>query len=195
MAISKSQVLTPGIFYPKTDKKIIYQCQVNDTIGILKNLSLFSVLIGFFGFFLMTWNAIFVVILSWPILMTWLVPQHYRYIQLEKYSLIYGKGSIRTIFTKKSLLKLTKHTFDTIHYLKFDRWEKKKRGGGKDSFGRIEIKINHITPFFEILVDSGDLIKLVKIYEKHRFQTEVYRKISQGELMIVFPNSPRFQQL
>lgn len=195
MAISKNQVLSPGIFYPTADKKIVYQCQVNDTIGFLRNIGLFSILIGIFGFFLMQWNAIFVVILSWPILMTWLIPRHYRYIQFEKYSLIYGTGSIRTIITKKSLLSLNKHKFDIIHYIKFDRWEKKKRGGGKDSFGRIEIKINNATPFFEILVDSVDLIRLVKIFEKHKFQTKVYRKVSQGELMIIFPNSPRFQQL
>ncbi|MHA2039036.1 MAG: hypothetical protein ACW98X_21615 [Promethearchaeota archaeon] len=195
MAISKNQVLSPGIFYPTTDKKIVYQCQVNDTNGFLKNISLFSILIGVFGFFLMEWRAIFVVVLSWPILMIWLLPQHYRYIQLEKYSLIHGSGSIRSILSKKKLLNLNKHKFDDIHFIKFDRWEKKKRGGGKDTFGRIEIKINNTTPFFEILVDTTDLVRLVKIFEKHMFQTNVFRKISKGELMIIFPNSPRFQHI
>ncbi|MHA1967823.1 MAG: hypothetical protein ACW964_08480 [Candidatus Hodarchaeales archaeon] len=195
MAISKNQVLAPGMFYPITDKKIIFQCQVNDTKGFLKNISLFSILIGIFGFFFMQWSAIFVVILSWPILMVWLLPQHYRYIQLEKYSIIHGSGSIRSILSKKKLLSLDKHKFDDIHFIKFDRWEKKKRGGGKDSFGRIEIKINNDTPFFEILIDSTDLVRLVKIFEKHKFQTKVHRKISSGELMIIFPNSPRFQQI
>jgi hypothetical protein len=192
MAISKNQVLSPGTFYPHSDKKIVYRCQVSDTTGFLKDIGMFSILIGFFAFFLMEWRALIVIIVSWPILMTWLIPKHYKFVQFEKYSALFGYGSILELLRQRRIYKLRKIKFDDIYHIRFDRWERKKRGDQDDSFGRIEIKFNDNNTIFEILVEVIDLAKLVKIYETYRFQPKVQRKKSRGEFMIIFPNSPLF---
>jgi len=61
-----------------------------------------------------------------------------------------------------------------------------------DSFGRIEIKFDNTSCNFEILIKARDLSKLVKIFEKYKFQSQVQRKYSRGELILVFPNSSLF---
>jgi len=192
MAMSKNQVLSPGTFYPHSDKKIIYRCQVSDTTGFLKDIAMFSILIGFFAFFLMEWDALMVIIASWPILMTWLIPKHYKFVQFEKYSALFGYGSILELIRQHRIYRLRKIKFDNIYHIRFDRWERKKRGGQDDSFGRIEIKFDDSNTIFEILIEVFDLNKLVKIFEAYRFQFKVQRKKSRGELMIIFPKSPLF---
>ncbi|MFX0084875.1 MAG: hypothetical protein ACFFAU_04310 [Candidatus Hodarchaeota archaeon] len=192
MAMSKNQVLSPGTFYPTSDKKIVYRCQVRDTTGFLKDIGMFSVLIGFFAFFLIEWYAILVIIVSWLILATWLIPKHYKFIQFEKYTALFGYGSILELIRQHRIYKLRKIKFDDIYHIRLDRWERKKRGGQDDSFGRIEIKFDNSNQIFEILIEVFDLTKLVKIFETYRFQSKVQKKKLRGEFMIIFPNSPFF---
>lgn len=192
MAISKNQALSNGTFSPSSDKKILYYCQVQDTTGFVKNMGLFSILIGFFAFFLMQWGASIAIILSWPVLITWLLPRHYKFVKFEKYSIIFGSGSVLSLFKQYQLYNLKKFRFDDIHHIRFDRWEKKKRGGQMDSFGRIEIKFDNSSSNFEILIKARDFAKLIKIFEKYKFQSQVQRKYSRGELILIFPNSALF---
>ena len=194
MAISKNQALSTGTFSPSSDKKILYYCQVRDTTGFVKDIGLFSILIGFFAFLLLQWGASIALILSWPVLITWLLPKHYKYVKFEKYSIMFGSGSVLSLLKQYQLYNLKKFRFDDIHYIRFDRWEKKKRGGQMDSFGRIEIKFDNTSSNFEILIKARDLSKLVKIFEKHKFQPQVQRKYSRGELILIFPNSSLFGQ-
>ncbi len=125
MAIRKDQVLIEGQFYSGEDKSTIYSCRLENTTGFLKDVTLFSILIGIFAFILMDWFSLFVVIISWPILSTWLIPKHYRYIQINKHSIIWGVGSMKSLILKFSLFQLTKRKYDKIHYIILDRWEKK----------------------------------------------------------------------
>lgn len=194
MAISKNQTLSTGTFSPSSDKKILYYCQVRDTTGFVKDMGLFSVVIGFFAFFLLQWGASIAIILSWPALITWLLPKHYKLVKFEKYSIIFGSGSILSLIKRFQLYNLKKFRFDDIHHIRFDRWEKKKRGGQMDSFGRIEIKFDDTSSNFEMLIMARDLSKLVKIFEKYKFQSQSQRKFSRGELILIFPNSSLFGQ-
>ena len=193
MAIRKDQVLIEGQFYSGEDKSTIYTCRLENTPGFLRDVTLFSILIGFFAFILMEWFSLVVVVISWPILSTWLIPKHYRYIQINKHSIISGVGSMKSLLTKFSLIQLLKRRYDEIHYLRFDRWEKKERSGTK-SFGRIEVKVSQDLPIFHMLIPEKDFIELLKIMEKYRFTTKTRKIRSRGELLILFPSSPRYSQ-
>lgn len=194
MAIAKSQALISGEFYPPSDKNVIYRCHLNNTTGFLRDLSIFSVLIGFFTFLILQWIALLVVPLSWVIIVPWLIPKHYRFIQINKNVVAFGIGSILALIHSrmKTIYTLEKNRYSDIYYLRLDRWQRKKFGGKMDSFGRIEIKINNIKPIFQILIDTTDLVQLVKILESHRFHSKVQKIRSRGELMMIFPSSPRY---
>lgn len=193
MAIAKDQSLTKGEFYPTSDKNTIYLCYLNDTRGFLLDLIVFSVLIGFFSFFLVQLAALLVVLLAWCFYIPYIIPKHYKFIQINKHTLAFGTGSISTLITSrlKTIYHFEKQRYGDIYYLKLDRWEKKKMKE-KDSFGRIEIKTSEDKPIFHFLINSDDLTRLVKILEIHRFHSNVQKKRSRGELMLIFPASPRY---
>jgi hypothetical protein len=190
MAISKDQVLIQGRFYP--DKNTIYLCRVNNAAGVVKDVTIFSVLIGFFAFFLTQWFALIIVPLSWPFILWFILPKHYRIIQLKTHVVIFGTGSLVSLIRKTAIISLEKHHYIDISYLRFERWEKRKRKGKKDSFGRIEISVADNKSLFSILIQVSDLTQLVKIFETHRFQTKVQKSRSRGELLLVFPTSPQY---
>ncbi len=50
LAIGKDQALVQGVFYPTSDKNVIYRCQIDDTIGFLKDFVIFSGITGIFTF-------------------------------------------------------------------------------------------------------------------------------------------------
>ncbi len=193
LAIRKDQVLVEGTFYSETDKSTIYTCHLQDTSGFLKDIALFSLLIAIFAFILMEWFSFFVVIVSWPILSTWLLPKHYRYVQINKHSVIWGVGSIQSLLMKFNLFNFVKCRYDDIHYMRFDRWEKKEKNR-KKSFGRIEIKVGKSLPIFHMLIPEKDFLELLKIIEKFRFDIKTRKQRSRGELLVLFPNSPRYSQ-
>jgi len=190
----KDQSLSKGVFYPEEDTLNIYKCIINDTTGFLKDISLFTVLIGFFAFFLTEWLALIIVPLSWLFLITFLMPKHYKYLQLNKYSAIYGTGSFKHLLLSifSSLYPQNKLHYKDIVSIRFNKWEKGKRGGKKDFFGKIEIRTDLLTTPFSFLTTEGDLSRLVKIFDTHRFDTKVNKIRLRGELMLIFPNSPRF---
>jgi hypothetical protein len=167
---------------------------INNTTGFLRDISLFTVLIGFFAFFLTEWLALIIVPLSWPFLITYLMPKHYKYIQLNKHSVICGTGSFKhLIFSRfSSLYPQEKFYYKDIVSIRFNKWEKGKRGGKKDLFGKIELRIDLVKPTFNFLTTEEDLSRLVKIFDTHRFTTKINKIASRGELMLIFPNSPRY---
>ncbi|MFX1283605.1 MAG: hypothetical protein ACFFB5_08115 [Promethearchaeota archaeon] len=194
MAIGKDQALTQGRFYPSSDKKVIYQCALNNTTGFLKDITIFSVLIGFFTFLIMQSLAFLAVLLSWIIIVPWLTPKHYKFLQIDKHVITYGTGSIFALLRSKmkTIYILERNRYRDIHYLRLDRWIRKKFGGKMDSFGRVQIKVNNSKPIFHMLIESTDFTKLVKILEAHRFDSKVQKTLSRGELMLIFPSSPRY---
>ncbi len=185
-----------GEFYPSSDKNAIYRCRLNNTTGFLIDITLFSVLIGFFTFFIVQWVALIVVPLSWVLLAPWLTPKHYRYIQINKHSVVLGTGSILALINSgfNSLYRLDKGRYSDLHYLRLDLWIRKKFGGKLDSFGRVEIKISDLKPIFRILIETNDFTRLVKILESHKFHSKVQKNQSRDELLIVFPSSPRYSK-
>ena len=195
MAIAKDQTLVRGEFFPKSNQNIIYRLYIKNTIGFIKEISLFSILIGFFSFFLIGLGAFIPVIITWPILIAWLLPRHYRYLQLDKHVLIIGVGSWRTMvatrFTK--LIKLKKIQYGEIHHITIDRWTRKNFRGKRDNFGRVEIKINLKSPSFQILLDPKDITQLIKVLDSHKFHCKVLKKHSRNEFLLIFPLSPYFQ--
>ncbi len=194
MAIGKDQAITAGEFYPSSDKNAIYRCRLNNTTGFLIDLTLFSVLIGFFTFFIIQWVALVVIPLSWILLVPWLTPKHYRLIQINKHSVVLGTGSILALYHSrfKSLYRLDKGRYSDIHYLRLDLWIRKKFGGKLDSFGRIEIKVNDIKPIFRILIETSDFTQLRKILESYKFHPKVQKTQARDELLLIFPSSPRY---
>lgn len=194
MAIGKNQALTLGEFYPSSDKNVIYHCHLNNTRGFLRDITIFSIIIGFFAFLIMQWWTFVVTLFSWIFIVPWLVPKHYRFIQINKYVVAFGTGSILALIRSKikTINKLKKKRYSDIHYLKLDRWQRKKYGGKMDSFGRIAIKINDNKPIFQILIHTADLSRLITILEGHQFHSKVQKKLSRGELILIFPSSPHF---
>ena len=194
MAIGKDQTLTQGVFYPPSDKSVIYRCSLNNTTGFVRDFTIFSVLIGFFTFLIIQSLALLVVLLSWIIIVPWLTPKHYRFLQIDKHIITYGTGSIFELFRSKmkTIYNLERNRYGDIFYLRLDRWQRKKLSGKIDSFGRIEIKVNNSKPIFHMLIQTTDLTKLVQILEAHRFHSKVQKSLSRGELMLIFPSSPHF---
>ncbi|MFW9903863.1 MAG: hypothetical protein ACFFFH_05985 [Candidatus Thorarchaeota archaeon] len=195
MAIRKDQALTVGQFFPSSDKNVIYHCYLNDTAGFLKDFIIFSLLIGFFTFLIMQFLGLIVVLLSWVIIIPWLVPKHYKFIQINKHVLAFGTGSFLALLRSyfKEIYVIKKFSYNEIYHLRLDRWYSKKRGGIMDSFGRVEVKIND-TKQFHILIHSSDLTRLVKILETHRFQSKVHKSRSRDQLLLIFPPSPNFSE-
>jgi len=190
----KDQSLNKGAFYPKEDTLNIYKCVINNTKGFLKEISLFTILIGFFAFFLMEWLSLIIIPVSWFFLTAYLMPKHYKYLQLNKYSAVCGSGSIKHLILSKfsSLYPQNKFYYKDIISLRFNKWEKGKKGGKKDIFGKVEIRPDLLTSPFGFLTTGEDLARLVKIFDAHRFDTKVNKIRSRGELMLIFPNSPRY---
>lgn len=194
LAIGKDQALTQGRFYPSSDKSVIYRCTLNNTTGFLKNITIFSILIGFFTFLIIQSLALLIVILSWIIIVPWLTPKHYRFLQINKHVVAYGTGSIFELIRSKikTIYNLERYRYRDIHYIQLDRWQRKKFGGKIDSFGRVVIKVSNTKPIFQMLIQTNDLTKLIKILEAHRFHSKVQKSLSRGELMLIFPSSPRY---
>ncbi len=190
----KDQSLSKGIFYPGEETTTIFKCTITNTTGFLKDISLFTVLIGFFAFFLTEWFALIVVPLSWPLLIAYLMPKHYKFLQFNKHSLICGTGSFKHLILSKfsSRYPQKKFLYNDIVSVRFNKWEKRKRGGKKDLFGKVEIRIDLKSPTFNFLTTEEDLTALVKAFDSHKFSTKVHKIRSRGELILDFPNSPRF---
>ena len=183
-----------GEFYPPSDKNVIYHCYLNNTTGFLKDFSIFSILIGFFAFLILQLLGFLIVIFSWIIIVPWLVPKHYKFIQINKHIVAFGTGSMLTLIKSyfKEIYKIEKSRYNDIHSLRLDRWHSKKRGK-IESFGRIEIKIKDSK--FHMLLHTSDLTRLVKILETHRFQSKVRKSRSRDELLLIFPSSPYYSDL
>jgi hypothetical protein len=196
LAIRKDQALTVGQFFPSSDKNVIYHCYLNNTAGFLRDFIIFSVLIGFFAFLILQFLGLIVVLFSWVIIIPWLVPKHYKFIQINKHVLAFGSGSLIALLQSyfKEIYEIEKVRYDDIYHLRLNRWYSKKRGGKIDSFGRVEVKIN-ATEQFHILIHSSDLARLVKVLETHRFQSKIHKSRSRDELLLIFPSSPNFSEL
>ncbi|MFX0149990.1 MAG: hypothetical protein ACFFAJ_04355 [Candidatus Hodarchaeota archaeon] len=190
MLIRKDQVLKQGRFNP--DKNTIYLCSVNNTSGLLKDISIFTVLIGFFAFILLDWLSLIIVPLSWILILWFVLPKHYRFIQLEKHLVILGTGTLLSLIRKRRIVALEKHHYNKISSIRFERWERRKKKGIKDTFGTIEINVGEGKPPFSILISAADLIRLVEYFEKYRFDIKVQKSRTRGELLLIFPSSPLF---
>ena len=184
-----------GKFYPPSDKNVIYHCYLNNTTGFIKDCTIFSILIGFFAFLILQFLGLIIVLLSWIIIVPWLIPKHYKFIQINNHIVAYGTGSFPNLVKSyfKEIYKIEKSRYSDIHYLRLDRWHSKKRGK-IDSFGRIEVKFSDKSVFY-ILITISDLARLVKILETHRFQSKVNKSRSRDELMLIFPSYPNFSNL
>ncbi len=192
MAQRKDQSIKNGEFYPSQDKLIIYKCDVSNTRGFLRDILLSTVIVGLFSFLLLEWYALLVVPTSWPFLIQYSLPNHYQSLQFNKYSLFFAKGSLKDLILTRSLYLRKKFQYGEVFHIRFNKWEKRKRGGVKDAFGKIEIKINKDSPVFTFLITSEDLTRMVKIFDSYRFHSKVVKKRSRGELMLIFPLSPRY---
>jgi hypothetical protein len=192
MAQRKDQSIQSGEFYPFKDKLTIYRCEVRNTKGFLRDVLLATVIVGFFSFFLLEWYALLVVPISWPFLVQYSLPIHYKSLQFNKYSFMFAKGSLKALFLSQSLYKWNKYLYGDIFHVRFNKWEKKKRGGVKDQFGKIEIMLDQKSPIFHFLITVEDLTRIIKIFDTHRFNSKVAKKRSRGELMLIFPLSPRY---
>ncbi len=190
----KDQSLSKGIFYPDENTLNIFKCTIKNTSGFLKDISIFTVIIGFFAFFLTEWLALVIVPLSWPFLIAYLMPKHYKFVHFNKYSVICGTGSFKhLVFSRfSSLYPHRKFYYKDIVSIRFNKWEKGKRGGKKDFFGKIEIRTDLQADTFNFLTMEEDLSRLVRIFDSKRFDTKVNKIKSRGELMLIFPNSPRY---
>ena len=129
--------------------------------------------------------------LSWPFLAVFLLPKHYKYLQLNKHSITFGIGSLRFLLSK-SLYRYSKYQYGDLLSIRFNKWEKRQKGGVKDYFGKIEIRHDPNKPVFNFLTTNEDLPKIVKLFESHRFHTKVKKNRTRGEFMLIFPRSPRF---
>lgn len=192
MAQRKDQDLSNGVFYPQSDKLSIFKCITQNTWGFIKEIGLYSVIIGVFAFLLTEWFALLIVPLSWPFIMNSTLPKYYAYISFSKHSVSYGKGSLYSLISKQSLITSDKRQYKELHHIRFNRYEKKKRGGNRESFGRIELKLDSTKPIFHFLITGEDLSRLVKIFDSYRFQNKVNKNRSRGELLLIFQNSPRY---
>ena len=192
MAQRKDQSIQEGIFYPSYDKLTIFKCEVKNTTGFLRDISLSTAIVGLFSFLLLEWYAVIVVPMSWPFLIQYSLPKHYQSLRFNKYSIVFGSGSLKNFILSKSLFTSNKFQYGDIFHIRFNKWEKRRRGGVKDQFGKIEIQVNHQTQIFHFLITSEDLVKLVKIFDTYRFHSKVIKKRSRGELMLIFPLSPRY---
>ena len=192
MAQRKDQSIKDGVFYPPYDKLIIFKCNVMNTSGFLRDILLSTAIIGIFAFLLLEWFALLIVPLSWPFLVQFSLPKHYQYLQFNKHSVFYGSGSLKNLILSRSLFTRNKNQYGDMSYMRFNKWEKRKRGGVKDKFGKIEIQIDHQSPIFHFLVTTEDLAKIVKIFDTYRFHSKVIKKRSRGELLLIFPSSPRY---
>ncbi len=190
----KDQSISKGTFYPDGDNLNIFKCTIANTTGFLKDISLFTILIGFFAFFLTEWLALIIIPICWPFLIAYLMPKHYKYLQLNKHSAICGSGSFKHLILSRfsSFFPQKKFYYKDIVSIRFNKWEKGKRGGKKDKFGKVEIRTDLQTSTFDFLTTGEDLSRLVKIFDTHRFTTKVNKVRSRGELMLIFPNSPRY---
>jgi hypothetical protein len=121
-----------------------------------------------------------------------MLPKHYAYISISKHSISFGKGSLKSLILERSLFSSNKKLYNEIHHIRFNRWEKKKRGAKKDYFGKIELKHDQLQSIFYFLTTGEDLIKLVKIFDTYRFNVKVNKIRSRGELMLIFQKSSRF---
>ncbi|MHA2175653.1 MAG: hypothetical protein ACXABI_12545 [Candidatus Hodarchaeales archaeon] len=192
MAYRKDQSLSEGVFYPPYDQLTIFKCRTQNTWGFIKEIGLYTVLIGFFAFLLTEWLALLIVPISWPFLINFMLPKHYAYISISKHSISFGKGSLKSLILERSLFSSNKKLYNEIHHIRFNRWEKKKRGAKKDYFGKIELKHDQLQSIFYFLTTGEDLIKLVKIFDTYRFNVKVNKIRSRGELMLIFQKSSRF---
>ncbi|UCG01412.1 MAG: hypothetical protein JSW11_17555 [Candidatus Heimdallarchaeota archaeon] len=194
MAIKKDQAITAGEFFPPSNKNVIYHCYLNNTAGFLKDFVIFSFLIGIFAFLIIQFMGLVVVLLSWIIIVPWLLPKHYKFIQINKHILAFGTGSIPALIKSnfKIIYQIEKTRYIDLHYIKLDRWHTKKRGGKIDSFGRIEVKTDDIEPIFQILIHPSDLSRLLKTLESHRLHSKVQKSRSRDELLLLFPSSPYY---
>ncbi len=190
MSQRKDQSLNKGRFYPNDPLKI-FSCEVSNTYGFLKDMSIFSFIIGLFSFFLAELIALLIVPISWPFLMIYLLPKHYQYLHFNKHNLTFGTGSLRFLLSR-SLYKQYKFQYGDLLSICFNRWEKRRRGGVKDYFGKVEIVYDPIIPAFHFLTTNIDLNQLVKFFDTHSFHTKVKKRRTKGELMLIFPRSPRF---
>jgi hypothetical protein len=186
MAISKDQILNPGKFYPPHAENTIYYCRVHDTRGLLKNVVLFSFVVGIFSILLFDWLTVGVLLITWIFLLVVFLPKHYKLIQLDKHVVLYGIGSFSSLVLKRNLYQLTRIRYIDLDSIRFDQWERRTRGRNPDRFGRIQIK-NRLEPaLFHILVSTGDLGRLMKIFQKYRFASKVEKKFSSRELVLLF---------
>jgi hypothetical protein len=192
MAQRKDQSIKDGVFYPSYDKLVIFKCEVKNTSGFLKDITLSTSIVGLFSFLLLEWYALIIVPMSWPFLVQYSLPKHYQSLQFNKYSIFFGSGSLKNLILSKSLYSSNKFQYGDIFHIRFNKWEKRKRGGVKDQFGKIEVQVNHNLETFHFLITSEDLAKIVKIFDTFRFHSKVIRKRSRGELMLIFPLSPRY---
>lgn len=192
MAQRKDQHVSEGVFYPQSDKLSIFKCISQNTWGFIKEISLYSAVIGAFAFLLTEWFALIIVPLSWPFIINSLLPKYYTFISFNKHSISFGKGSLYSLISKQSLLSSDKKQYKELHHIRFNRYEKKKRGGTRESFGRIELKLDSDKPIFYYLITGDDLSRLVKIFDSYRFQNKVNKVRSRGELLLIFEKSPRY---
>ncbi|MHA1976730.1 MAG: hypothetical protein ACW98F_04585 [Candidatus Hodarchaeales archaeon] len=192
MAQRKDQSIKNGVFHPSYDKLVIFKCEVENTTGFLRDITLSTVIVGLFSFLLLDWYALLIVPMSWPFLIQYSLPNHYQSLQFNKHSLFFSKASLKNLIRKRSLYPKNKYQYGEIYHIRFNKWEKRKRGGVKDTFGKIEIKANQQSPIFYFLISTEDLVKIIKIFDTYRFNSKVVRKRSRGELMIIFPSSPRY---
>ncbi|MFW9997718.1 MAG: hypothetical protein ACFFD4_37105 [Candidatus Odinarchaeota archaeon] len=199
MTVSKYHRIMKGLFFTK-DPKIIYRCEVRDTKGliisllfncILSTLFIFWLLFDVFSSLNLEVVPFIIVFVIWLIIIAWQLPKKYRYIQFNNYTLVLGTGSFTAIFKSwfQTKFVLKKMRYDSIEYIRLDRWVNPKKK--PQSFGRIEIKIDS-TSGFQIFVPVNDMRELIRIFDKHRFQKKPRKIQKQDEWFFIFPNSPAY---
>jgi len=118
------------------------------------------------------------------------LPKHYRFIQFSKHTLVLGVGSIPSLVKRGSIYNLQKFRYDEIKSARLDKWERKRKLDKKDNFGRIEISfLEDKKKPFEFLIETEDLIRLMKIFDSYKFRVKVDKLRTRRELLLRFSPS------
>ncbi|MHA1168006.1 MAG: hypothetical protein ACTSP4_11430 [Candidatus Hodarchaeales archaeon] len=199
--ISKNHAIKSGIFYPK-DPKLVYRCIVKDYKSFVLNTVFFCLFSAIFIFWLLfdvfeSLKLGFVVYLliltTWFIIINLIIPKKFRFIQINKSTIVTSRGSLSTFFSTwfRTGFSLKGSRFDKIEYLRLDRWINPKKK--PKTFGRIEVKYSEEYGF-EIFIPVEDMIKLIGILTKQRYQKKPRIVQEKDELVLIFPSSPAYDK-
>ncbi len=181
---------------------MVYRCVVKDyksfvlntvILGLFSAILIFWLLFDVFNSLQLGFLAYLLTLAAWLIIININVPKKFRFVQINKYTIVTSSGSIKTfIFTGfRTGFSLKGSRFDKIEYLRLDRWVNPKKK--PKTFGRIEVKYGEDYGF-QIFIPVEDMIKLIGILSKQRFQKKPRIVQEKDEFVFIFPGSPAYDK-